>query len=98
LAALAVLEQTLKKILPKGYRVVVFGSVLVPGQFDEHSDIDLALDWESNPDQVLEERELTRLAVALEESLGRPVDLLNLASVRPLLREKIRRQGAPWTV
>jgi predicted nucleotidyltransferase len=82
------LARALRELLP-GQRVLVFGSVTVPHQFREDSDVDIALETE------LGEMSLFALAGELEERLGRPVDVVLLERCR--FREKIQREGEVWT-
>ncbi len=84
------LVTAIREMLPPGVTVHLFGSITEAGRFTENSDIDLALDGDFS------EADLTRVAVALEERLGRPVDLLVLDSSR--LASKIRRTGEKWIV
>jgi predicted nucleotidyltransferase len=88
LATLKALREALVEVLP-GRSCVIFGSVLRPGRFHERSDVDLAL-WDTP-------RGLSayRLQAALEERLGRPVDLVLLPESR--LRDKILQEGELWT-
>lgn len=92
LAALEALKRTLNEVLSPGTQVVVFGSIRSPGRFTGQSDIDLALM------DAVEPAEQTRIAVAVEEALGRPVDLVILSECRDGLRNKILREGERWTV
>ena len=63
------LAQALRELLP-GRSVVVFGSLTVPNQFREDSDVDIAL--ETEPARM----SLFALAGELEERVGRPVDVV----------------------
>ena len=92
MAARAVLRRALTRLFPPGTEVIVFGSIVAPGRFGERSDVDLALVGSIQP------RELTRMAVALEQALNRTVDLVVLEETREKLREKILREGEPWIV
>lgn len=82
------LESVLREILP-GTRVVVFGSLLQPGVFNEASDVDLALFEEPQG------KNRWWIQAELEERLRRPVDLVLLSESR--LREKILQEGELWT-
>lgn len=84
------LRQALTKLLPAGSEVWVFGSILKPGRFDEHSDLDIAV--ESLP----EGRSEAWLQGELELRLRRGVDILILKETR--LRPKIERTGERWTL
>src|SRR5690349_18625567 len=65
--------------------VIVFGSVLKAGRFDEASDVDLAL--ESEPLEM----SIYQLSSLLAERLGRRVDIVLLAECR--FAQKILREG-----
>lgn len=75
---------------PPAERVMVFGSLLKPGRFNEASDIDLALEGEPSGMSVYQ---LTSL---LAERLGRPVDVVLLRECR--FRDRIVREGETWTL
>lgn len=83
------LRVALTRLIP-GEKVIVFGSLLRPGIFNDRSDIDLALECE--PPQMSD----YQLASRLMEMLRRPVDVVLLEKSR--LREKILREGEVWTV
>ncbi len=68
-------------------RAGVFGSV-ARGEADEHSDIDLVVEF-SRPVSLLRVVALER---ELSSALGRKVDLLTEAAISPYLRERIRRE------
>lgn len=89
-AAYRELRAALGSLLPAGTEVWVFGSVLRPGRFREHSDIDIAV--ESLP----EGRSEAWLQGELELRLHRAVDVLNLNETR--LRSRIERTGEHWTL
>lgn len=81
------LRTALAELIP-GCRVIVFGSLTRPGQFNPQSDVDLALpqaptQWETN-----------RLMWELMDRLGRRVDLVMLDRCR--FRRKILREGELW--
>jgi predicted nucleotidyltransferase len=82
------LRQALPRTIP-GQRVIVFGSLVKPGRFNENSDIDLAL--ESEPTGM----SLYQLTSRLAECMGRRVDVVLLGESR--LRDKILREGETWT-
>ena len=83
------LNRALHELIP-GHRCWVYGSLTAPGCFREWSDVDLAVDElpATGPSLYL----LTSL---LSERVGRPVDLVVIGETR--LREKILREGEPWT-
>ena len=89
-AAYRELRDALSRLLPPGTEVWVFGSVLKPGRFREHSDLDIAI--ESLP----EGRSEAWLQSELELRLRRGVDVLNLNETG--LRSKIQRTGERWTL
>ena len=82
------LATALAELLPDS-EVIVFGSLLRAGIFNDASDIDLALTEEPRGKTVW------LLQAELEERLGRPVDIVLLNETR--LREKILREGETWT-
>lgn len=83
------LRSALSELIPNE-RVIVFGSLVRPGRFDESSDVDLAFEAEPNG---LSQYQLSSL---LSERLGRQVDIVLLPECR--LRDKIRREGELWTL
>lgn len=70
--------------------VIVFGSLLKPGRFNESSDVDLALEDEPAKMSIYQPTSL------LAENLGRPVDVVLLSECR--FREQVVRQGERWTL
>jgi len=68
-------------------RASVFGS-FARGSQSEASDLDLLI--EPKPDATL--LDLARLALALEDLLGRHVDLVTYAELHPALREQALRE------
>ncbi len=65
----------------------VFGSLIKPGRFDHHSDVDIAV----------EQIDSTRFFEAMGKfstSLGREVDLIELSKCH--FADKIRREGIRW--
>lgn len=82
------LREALHQIAP-GERVLVFGSITRAYAFHDRSDIDIAF--------VDEPMALSRyqMQARLEECMGRPVDLVILPESR--FRDKILREGEPWT-
>ena len=89
-AACRELRKALSSLLPSGTGVWVFGSVIHPGRFREHSDVDIAV--ESLP----QGRSEAWLQGELELRLRRSVDILNL--VETSLRSKIQHTGERWTL
>lgn len=83
------LRAALAHLIP-GEKVIVFGSLVRAGVFNDRSDVDLALERE--PRQMSD----YQLASRLMEMLQRPVDVVLLQKSR--LREKILREGEVWTV
>jgi predicted nucleotidyltransferase len=66
----------------------LFGSVARGDQRPE-SDLDLLVDLPSGASLF----DLSRLALALEDALGRPVDLVtSFADLHPVIRERIRQE------
>jgi len=74
--------------LAPGEAVILFGSITQPHRFHDGSDVDLAF--------RAEPRRFSRYRIQslLEESLGRPVDVVMLEETR--LAAKIEREGEPW--
>ena len=89
LATRADLERALRELVP-GERVIIFGSLTKPGRFQDASDVDIAL--EADPAHLSQ----YQLIALLAERLGRRVDVVLLPECR--LREKIEREGEPWTL
>ncbi len=83
------LRLALAELVP-GARVILFGSITKPGVFNDRSDVDLALQEEPAGISGF------RLAAELMERLQRPVDVVLLPKCR--FREKILREGEPWTL
>lgn len=81
------LLSALSRLLP-GRKVVVFGSLVRPGEFTEFSDIDLAL--ETEPEKI----SVCQLTALLMEEMERPVDVIILSESR--FRERILREGEEW--
>ncbi len=71
--------------------VYVFGSVVKPSEFNEHSDVDIAV-------QGISEDKKSSAQSGLEEIFGEiPFDLIFLEdALRPEIRERIRREGMRW--
>lgn len=90
LAAYRALREAVSALLPRGSEIWVFGSVLQPGRFREHSDVDVAV--ASLPVGRTE----AWLQGELELRLRRAVDVLNLNETG--LRSKIEQVGERWTV
>lgn len=82
------LREALARLAP-GEHVLVFGSLTRPQSFHDRSDIDVAF--------VAEPKAFSRyqMQARLEESLGRPVDLVVLSECR--FRDRILREGELWT-
>ena len=67
---------------------ILFGSVVRPGRFSAHSDVDVAV-----PD--LEPRDFFALMGHLEEGLERGIDLVPINTCH--FADSIRRTGLRWT-
>lgn len=66
----------------------LFGSV-VRGEHHLESDLDLLVDLPAGASLF----DLSRLGLALEDALGRPVDLVtSFADLHPVIQERIRRE------
>ena len=72
-----------------GVAVWVYGSLVKPERFNEHSDVDLAVS-ELPPGMTLE-----YLQSLLSRDVGREVDVCLLESTR--LKDCIQREGELWT-
>src|SRR5438445_12796773 len=83
------LWEALRQTLPN-HRVIVFGSLVRPGRFNEQSDVDLALENEPVGMSVYQ------LCSLLAERLGRRLDVLLLSESR--FRDKILKEGETWTL
>ena len=68
----------------------MFGSV-ARGEADEESDVDILVDLEPNRSLI----DLGALLVDLEAELGRKVDVITEAGLRPALRERVLRDAVP---
>jgi predicted nucleotidyltransferase len=84
------LREALCDLLPQGSEVWVFGSVIEPGRFREHSDVDIAVTY------LPAGRTEAWLQSELGLRLRRTVDVLNLDETG--LRSKIKRMGERWTL
>ncbi|WP_333654990.1 nucleotidyltransferase family protein [Dissulfurispira sp.] len=71
--------------------VYVFGSILRPSEFNEHSDVDIAV-------KGIPEDKRVYVTVRLEEIFkGMPFDIVFLEDdLRPEIREKIKKEGMLW--
>ena len=70
--------------------VRVFGSV-AKGTADERSDIDFLVDL--SPDRSL--LDLGGLLYELQQLLGRPVDVITAAGLRPRIRNRVLKEAVP---
>jgi len=68
----------------------IFGSV-ARGSADENSDIDFLVDLE--PGRSL--FDLGGLLYELQQLLGRPVDVMTVAGLKPRIRERILKEAIP---
>jgi predicted nucleotidyltransferase len=85
---------TLGLLAGTGVRAILYGS-RARGEGRSFSDIDLAL---SAGDRAVPGSLIARLSEAFEESrIPFRVDLLDLFSASPALKEAITREGIPWT-
>lgn len=83
----------LDRLRGRPVRVYLFGST-VTGVVRSSSDIDVAVE----PLAPLPPRVLADLRDALDEStVPFDVDLVDLGAAPPAFRERIRREGVPWT-
>jgi predicted nucleotidyltransferase len=72
------------------HNVRLFGSV-ARGEDDPDSDVDVLVDMD--PDRSLLDR--AALQVALEDLLGRRVDVATVPSLKERIRERVLRQAVP---
>src|SRR5581483_2481945 len=77
------LREVLTRIMP-GKRVLLFGSIVQPGKFAEHSDIDLALETEPSGTTIY------HLISILSEEMGRKVDVMLIDECR--FKDKVLRE------
>lgn len=88
-AVLTVLRSRQADLRSHGVRsLLLFGSV-ARDQATEDSDVDLIAEF----DRPVGLFALARLRMALEEWLGRPVDLLTLDALRPEIRERVLHEA-----
>jgi predicted nucleotidyltransferase len=87
-AVRAGLRDALRELLPQT-PVRLFGSITQPYRFNEHSDVDLALEAE------VPGLSIYQLISLLSERVGRRVDVLLLPECR--FRDTILAQGELWT-
>jgi len=85
--ALVLLKELLSEFFPN-QKVWIFGSLVKAGKFHSYSDIDLAIEMMPAGSSEFE------VAAALEERMGRPVDLVMLGKCR--FRDKILKEGVLW--
>lgn len=84
-------EEILRTAAKHGARNVrVFGSV-ARGEADEESDLDLLVEME--PGRSLLDR--AALWLALQEVLGRKVDVVSDRGIKPRIRERVLREAVP---
>lgn len=70
----------------------LFGSV-VRGEAKPHSDVDLLVEFE--PDTVLGLFAFVELKNVLEGLLGRPVDLITGANIKPRIKKRVMAEALP---
>jgi predicted nucleotidyltransferase len=68
-------------------RAYLFGSVVRPGRFGAHSDVDIAI-------ESLADEHFFAVSAALSRALEREVDLVQLE--RCQFRQKIQQEGSEW--
>ena len=88
-------EEIKRKILPvlKKYGVTkagIFGSV-VRGEAREDSDIDILVEIEGRMSLL----DFAGLKLELEETLGKPVDLGEYSTIKPIIKEQILSEEVP---
>ena len=90
------IDEIKRKVLPilESYeikRAGVFGSV-VRGEEEEASDIDILVELGRDDMSLLE---FVGIKLELEEVLGRKVDLVEYATMKPLLKDRILAEEVP---
>lgn len=83
--AMQIIEMIKSNYNPK--RIYQWGSLLVPDQFRDYSDIDIAVEGLEKPEVFFE---LSKKATSLATF---PLDLVELEKIDPLHAEAIRRKG-----
>ena len=89
------IDEIKKKILPilERYGVTragIFGSV-VRGEAREDSDIDILVEIEGRMSLL----DFAGLKLELEETLGKPVDLGEYSTIKPIIKEQILSEEVP---
>jgi hypothetical protein len=89
------LEAIKKAIAPvlKRHRVLragIFGS-FASGKMTENSDIDILVELAEDKSLL----DLAALKLALEEAVGRTVDVVEYSTIHPLLKDRILREQTP---
>lgn len=90
--ALARLEQACAALYDEGAEeVYVFGSVLKPSEFNEHSDVDIAVKGIESEKRYSAESRLSDIFTEVH------FDILFLEdAVRPEVRARIQKEGVKW--
>ena len=88
------IEEIKQKVVPilKRHGVTkagIFGS-LIRGEAEKKSDLDILVEISKSDVSLLD---FIGLKIELEEALGKKVDLVEYTAIKPLLRERILRQG-----
>lgn len=87
--SLGISEQVLAEFCRRNqiWELAVFGSILRADFDDKTSDIDVLVEFE--PEAVIGFIALARIQDELTNLIGRPVDLVSRAGLKPLIREQI---------
>lgn len=92
--AISLLEKAVKTLYTAGAkRVIVFGSVLKPGYFDERSDVDIAVEGIPEDERLDVEGQLVDIFGDLEFDI---IFLEEKESIRREILEKIEKEGIIW--
>lgn len=92
--AVSKLEKAVKALYSEGAaKVIVFGSVLKPGSFNERSDVDIAVEGIPADRRLKMEGELVDIFGDVEFDI---IFLEERDSVRPEILEKIEKEGVLW--
>lgn len=92
--AVSKLEKAVKALYSEGAaKVIVFGSVLKPGFFNERSDVDIAVEGVPEEKRLEAEGKLVDIFADIEFDL---IFLEERDSVRPEILEKIEKEGVLW--
>lgn len=86
------LEQVTQVLYREGAEFVyVFGTVLIEGAFNEHSDADIAVKG------IAESKRASVMSMIEHVAEGLPIDVIFLEDdIRPEIRDRIMKEGVLW--